>query len=46
MIVLRGHEGNIIEEGTFELGLEGSLGFHRMESAIPSERNRLKKNQS
>lgn len=46
MSVLGGHEGNIIEKGTFELALEGLLGFHRMGSAIPSERNKLKKNQS
>lgn len=32
MIVLEGQEGNVVEEGTFELGLEGSVGFHRMKS--------------
>lgn len=43
MIVLRGQEGNVIEERTFELGLEGSVGFHRMKIAILSERNSFRK---
>lgn len=41
-MVLSRQEGNAIEQGTILLDLQGSVEFHRMGRALPSERNNLK----